>query len=226
MPPKTRSSSNTTADVVLLSDVDVLAIKRVTKKDPKQTRKENHRPVIVNSGDIIEISSDEDDEPIAPRTNSVATKLQARIQQLERENACIKKENAEIKKQQMAVTADLEDQITCEVCSAKLWTPYILNCGHTFCAQDLENWFSTSLKQHLTRYPHYNVHYAHQGYNMFQQLPAPLYTCPKCREKVCSRPIQNFAVKGLVRAVAGQMGENSPKKPTDPKNLWNRFFPA
>jgi hypothetical protein len=53
------------------------------------------------------------------------------------------------------------------------------------------------------------------------------YTCPTCRDKVCSRPIQNFAVKGLVRAVAGQIGETSPQKKTvDAANVWSRFFPA
>ncbi|KAJ7248581.1 hypothetical protein B0H12DRAFT_1123348 [Mycena haematopus] len=231
MPTKTRSSFNSTAqtaDVVLLSDV-VPATKRTTarKDHPKQNpaRKENHWPV--NSGEIIEISSDEDDEPVAPRVSAVGTsKLQARIRQLEQENARIKKENDEIKKQQSSAAADLEDQITCEVCSAKLWTPYILSCGHTFCAQDLENWFSTALKQHRTVYPLYNVHHAPNVYNMYQQqLPLPPYTCPKCRERVCTRPVQNFAVKGLVRAVAGQMGETSPKKTAD-ANVWNRFFPA
>ncbi|KAF8208296.1 hypothetical protein K438DRAFT_1813769 [Mycena galopus ATCC 62051] len=231
MPSKTRSSSKTsaqTADVVLLTDFDVLAIKQKTKKDPKQqkpARKENHCPV--NSGEIIEISSDEDDGPVAPRTSVATSKLQAQIQQLEKENARIKKENDEIKKQQILVAADLEDQITCEVCSAKLWSPFILNCGHTFCQQDLEDWFSTALKQHRNVYPHYNVNApAVNAYNMYQQLPLPPYTCPKCREKVVSKPVQNFAVKGLVRAVAGQAGEASPKKTVDGTNVWSRFFPA
>ncbi|KAJ7326399.1 hypothetical protein DFH08DRAFT_885732 [Mycena albidolilacea] len=227
MPSNTRSSKATAAsDVVLLTDADVRSIKRTTKKDPKQkpARKENNPPP-VNTGEIIEISSDEE-EP-APRNPVAATaKLQARIQQLEKENARIKKENDEIKKQQIAA-ADLEDQITCEVCSAKLWSPFILNCGHTFCQQDLENWFSTALKQHLNVYPHYNVNVPPANvYGIFQKLPLPPYSCPKCREKVCSRPIQNFAVKGLVRAVAGQTGETSPKKTIDATKVWSRFFPA
>lgn len=122
MPSNTRSSKATAAsDVVLLTDADVRAINRTTKKDRKQkpARKENNPPP-VNTGEIIEISSDEE-EP-TPRNPVAATaKLQARIQQLEKvrhltgsfpgflrilpqENARIKKENDEIKKQQIAVS--------------------------------------------------------------------------------------------------------------------------
>jgi len=233
MPSNTRSSSKATgqsSDVVLLTDSDILAIKRTAKKDLKQnpTRKENHCPV--SSAEIIEISSDEDDEPVVPRATVATSKLQEKIRQLEKENARIKKENDEIKKQQTSkqtLAADLEEQITCEVCNAKLWSPFILNCGHTFCQLDLEKWFSTALRQHLNTYPHYNVNAPPVNvYGIFQQIPLPNYSCPKCREKVRSRPIQNFAIKGLVRVVAGQTGETSPKKTVDVNHVWNRFFPA
>ncbi|KAF7343486.1 RING-type domain-containing protein [Mycena venus] len=234
MPSNTRSkATGQNSDVTLLTDI--LAIKRTARNDPKRTacenpaRKENHRPV--NSAEIIEISSDEDEEPVAPKRPAVAASsklrnLQDKIMQLEKENERIKKENEEMRKQQ-AVAADLEEQITCEVCSAKLWSPFILTCGHTFCQQDLENWFSTALRQHRNVYPHYNVNTIPVNvYGIFQQLPLPPYTCPKCRQSVRSKPIQNFAVKGLVRAVAGQSGETSPKKPADATNVWGQFFPA
>ncbi|KAK7042373.1 RING-type domain-containing protein [Favolaschia claudopus] len=225
----TRSSTRnngSTQDVVCLADSDVLAIKRGSKKDStKQTRKEN-RPVI--SSEVIEISSDEDeDEPIAPRA-SVASKLQTKIRELERVNAAMKRENDELKKKQ-TLSTDLEEQISCEVCSGTLWAPYILTCGHTFCQHDLENWFSVALKQHRNVYPHYNPNAQQHAnvYGFYQQqlqLPLPAYTCPKCRDKVSARPIQNFAVKAVVRAV--HAGESSPKKTVDGANIWNRFFPA
>ncbi|KAJ6588440.1 hypothetical protein B0H19DRAFT_1099320 [Mycena capillaripes] len=231
MPSNTRSSklSRQASDVVLLTDSDILAVKRTTNKDPKQnsksaTRKSN-RPVI--SGEIIEISSDEDDEPVVPRNAVATSKLQERIRQLEKENARIMKENEEIKRHK-AAAADLEDQITCEVCSSKMWSPFILpDCGHTFCQQDLENWFATALNQHRKTYPHYNANApAVNLYGIFQQAPLPPYTCPKCREKVRSKPIQNFAVKNFVRSVAGQAGETSPKKTVGSgTNVWSRFFP-
>ncbi|KAJ7164987.1 hypothetical protein C8R46DRAFT_301771 [Mycena filopes] len=197
----------------------------------QQARKEN-RPTI-NSGEIIEISSDKDDEPVIPRAVATATsKLKERIRELEKENERVRKENAEIKKRQM-VTADLEDQVTCEVCSCKMWSPFILpDCGHTFCQTDLENWFAAALKVHRNAYPYYNVN-APAVLNIYgqmqQQFPLPAYSCPKCREKVRSKPIQNFALKSLVRAVAEQSGETSPKKAVvvgGSNNAWNQFFPA
>ncbi|KAJ7130163.1 hypothetical protein C8R44DRAFT_774957 [Mycena epipterygia] len=227
MPSNTRSTRLTrqTSDVILLTDSDVLGSKRPTKKDPKPrqknpARKENHCPI--NSGEIIEISSDEDEEPVAAR--SAVSTLQDKIRKLERENARIRQENVDIKKQQI-LASEVEDQVTCEVCSSKMWSPFILpDCGHTFCQQDLEDWFSTALKQHRNAYPHYNVN---TPPNVYGALPLPPYSCPKCREKVRSKPIQNFALKGLVRAVADKVGENSPKKPVGSSaNVWNRFFPA
>ncbi|KAJ7507268.1 hypothetical protein B0H11DRAFT_1970967 [Mycena galericulata] len=233
MPTNTRSSKHTrqTSDVVLLSGPDTQAIRRTTKKDPKPkqnnpARKEN---CPVNSGEIIEISSDEDEETVAPRSSVISSKLQERIKQLERENARISRENEAIKKQQIAEAVDMEDQVTCEVCSSKMWSPFILpDCGHTFCQQDLEDWFETALKRHRTMYPHYDVNApAFNVYGHIQKVPLPPYSCPKCREQVRSKPIQNFALKNFVRVVAGKVGENSPKKIVgNSTNVWGRFFPA
>ncbi|KAJ7757022.1 hypothetical protein B0H16DRAFT_1537735 [Mycena metata] len=197
----TRQSS----DVVMLTN-PALASKRrkdpiPKQKNPPEARKENHRPI--HSGEVIEISSDEDDEPVVfQRPNQ----LRERIRQLE------KKENEEMKKQQVDVTS-------------KMWSP------------DLENWFATALKLHRNVYPHYNpaavnpygLPGAANPYNPFfqQQIPLPAYSCPKCREKVRSKPIQNFALKSLVRAIAGPSGETSPKKAVGgSNNVWSRFFPA
>ncbi|KAJ7094009.1 hypothetical protein B0H15DRAFT_149725 [Mycena belliarum] len=232
MPANTRSTKNLArqnSDVILLSDPpspDKFGLKRAPPK-PKQNTARKENQCTVNLGDIIEISSDEDEEPVARST--VATfKLQERIRVLEKENARIKKENEEIKKQQ-TVVADVEDQVTCEVCAAKMWSPFILpDCGHTFCQRDLEDWFATSLKQHRKVYPNYDVNTAPVNiYGVVQRLPLPAYSCPKCRQKVRSKPIQNFALKGLVRIVADKVGESSPKKlPGSSANVWSRFFPA
>ncbi|KAJ6591100.1 hypothetical protein DFH09DRAFT_193304 [Mycena vulgaris] len=231
MPANTRSSKPTrqNSEVILLSDPDIFGAKRMPLPKQKQknpARKENHCPV--NSGEIIEISSDEDEEPAVARSVVATSKLKERIRILEQENARIRKENEEIKKQQTMAT-DMEEQVTCEVCSGKMWSPFILpDCGHTFCQQDLEDWFSTALKQHRNVYPNYNVNApAVNVYGIMQSLPLPQYSCPKCREKVRSKPIQNFALKGLVRMVADQVGENSPKKAVGSStNAWSRFFPA
>ncbi|KAJ7628554.1 hypothetical protein FB45DRAFT_918605 [Roridomyces roridus] len=224
MPANTRSSKPTRQS----SDIAILMNPK--RKDPKPVnaaRKENHRPVV--STEIIEISSDEDEEPVPPRPAAATSKLQERIRQLERENARITKENEQIKKRQRTDAEELEDQVTCDICSTKMWSPFILPCGHSFCQNDLESWFDAALKQHRNVYPNYDVN--HPGVNMYgqpvQRLPLPPYSCPKCRIRVHTKPIQNFALKGFVRVIAGKAGESSPKKPNSAAaNVWNRFFPA
>ncbi|KAH7919110.1 hypothetical protein BV22DRAFT_1123457, partial [Leucogyrophana mollusca] len=51
----------------------------------------------------------------------------------------------------------LEDHISCEVCTLKMWSPFILpDCGHTFCQSCLTDWFGMTLAQYTTRHPAYN----------------------------------------------------------------------
>lgn len=65
----------------------------------------------------------------------------------------------------------------------------------------------------------------------------PLYACPKCREAVKARPIENFSLKSLVRNITTGTGEMSPKKgkgkrkgaqrkgeKTNDSKPWDRFF--
>ncbi|KAJ7326415.1 hypothetical protein DFH08DRAFT_1084960 [Mycena albidolilacea] len=223
----TRAPSKATAlsDVVPPANPRGRASKPTKEDSPQQNlpaRTVNNRDAPSNSGEIVKISSDEDD---APRKNSSGNtaKLEARIQELEQEEARIKKENDKLKKQQIAAADDLEDRIACEICSTKLWSPFILDCGHTFCQQDLEGWFTKALEKHLETYSQYDVNAPPKKK---KKMPLPPYTCPTCRDKVCSRPIQNFAVKALVPAVARQIGETSPQKKVDAANVWSRFFPA
>ncbi|KAJ7216586.1 hypothetical protein GGX14DRAFT_50984 [Mycena pura] len=231
MPTATRQTKVTrkASDVVLLTGSEALAAKRATKATASKqkssnpvARKEKH-PALVNSADIIEISSDEDDEPIF--RDAGASKLKERIIQLEKENASIKSEN-EAMKQNQTMTTELEDGVTCEICSSKMWSPFILpDCGHTFCQKDLEDWFSAALKQHRNTYPNFHAGMAGPMLGMMQ-LPLPPYSCPKCREKVRSKPIQNFAVKSFVRVVAKHARETSPKKAASSNNIWSQFFPS
>jgi hypothetical protein len=67
------------------------------------------------------------------------------------------------------------------------------------------------------------------------QPQRPLYTCPRCREAVRNKPVEDFTLKALVQAVAEAEGESSPKKqlgnggkgkgPAENREEpWDRFF--
>jgi len=156
----------------------------------------------------------------------------------------------------------LEDSISCEICTMKMWTPYILpECGHVFCQTCLSDWFSTTLGQHLTLHPNYilnpplpqhlrhlaiqarsnpnNPHLRSQlealvmQHRTVAQGPQPVYTCPICREQVKNKPVEDFALKSVVRTLAGVMGESSPTKKANGRGgangragPWDGFFSA
>lgn len=117
---------------------------------------------------------------------------------------------------------------------------------HSFLFQD---WFSTTLVQHMTAHPNYNVHqpqphqapYAMDAYGQHYMhllaatVPEPQYTCPTCREQVRNPPVEDFNLKKVVRIVADAQGEASPRKDTSRKktkgkapavreNPWSGFF--
>ena len=127
--------------------------------------------------------------------------------------------------------------------------PLRLMCGHTFCLDCLQDWFSTALAQHMTEYP--NWHPNPPAFIQYRQLmvqnphlrrtveaelaramaeiPQPKYTCPSCRAAVKSCPIEAFALKAVVRTVAEAEGVTSPPRnqPRGPRrdDPWSGFFP-
>ncbi|KAF7292888.1 RING-type domain-containing protein [Mycena indigotica] len=239
--PATRKTARQDTEVITLDDNSskTVANKRTTSRTTTtttkktagqvaQARKENHRPT--TQLDIIEISSDEDEVPpppkaAAPPGGAKMARMQERLKQLERDNLRLEQEN----KLLTQCSSELDDGVSCEICSCKMWSPFILaECGHTFCQKDLEDWFQAALTRHRATYPNYNVNqqhpYAHiPGYAI--QMPQPTYTCPKCRTNITTKPIQNFAVKHLARVVAKQSRESSPKKVGgNTASPWSRFF--
>ncbi|KAH7875081.1 uncharacterized protein C8R40DRAFT_1170711 [Lentinula edodes] len=214
------------------------------------------KPLVLHP-DVIEIS-DSDDDPFTPPAPPVKRKSSRELQ-LEREVKKLKQENelhknkanslrAEITSVQDKLThllatsssassskdhmpiSDVEDSVTCEICTMKMWTPYILECGHTYCQSCLQDWFSTTLAQHMAAHPNYNInqHQHPYGADMYAAYPGfaqhhymhllgaatpqPHYTCPICRKQVRNPPVEDFNLKKIVRAVASVQGESSPRK--------------
>ncbi|KII92026.1 hypothetical protein PLICRDRAFT_172182 [Plicaturopsis crispa FD-325 SS-3] len=141
--------------------------------------------------------------------------------------------------------SEIEEAITCEICSLKLWTPSSLACGHTFCQKCLTDWFSTTLTKFMADHPHYNpnnpggrpavpanllqaIHRLHEypphqqqmlldQYAQYQHVPgAPAYTCPTCRVEVKARPLELYTLKALVHTLAAGMGESAPQEAARP----------
>jgi len=219
-------------------------------------RKRN--PLFKPLGEVIEISSDDDSSsPSLP--DRMVTDLRRQVRKLKEENAQCKKDlvvaekelvkarenvsemQASLRPEKGKLVLDashLEDQLSCEVCTGRLWSPHILpECGHIFCQTCLQEWFNTTLAHFLAIHPDYN------GNNPMRQafphlpahLQAPEYTCPTCRTIVQNRPVEVFVLKALVRTIATAAGESSPAKPSTVMNLrgksraqtigpWDGFF--
>ncbi|KAK1225262.1 hypothetical protein PQX77_007788 [Marasmius sp. AFHP31] len=238
------------------------------------------KPSVVFS-DVIEISSDEDEPPaplshkrkLPPSDTATVSQLERELKKLKEDNARLARENTQLAQKQNQSEcelelyrkergtgrldiSDLEDHISCEICTLKLWAPCILpDCGHVFCQSCLQDWFSTTLAQHMTTYPHYNVNqrlprFIEEATNLYPQHaaellqryaglipPKPGYTCPTCRASVKSRPIEDYSLKAVVRTVAKAAREDSPKQPRPQINRgrrrggpvndgpWDGFFP-
>jgi len=138
----------------------------------------------------------------------------------------------------------LEDQLNCEVCTGRLWSPHMSvsllydpsfltrrsdrlpECGHIFCQTCLQEWFNTTLAHFLATHPHYDANNPMYHLRAFPHMPppaayqqAPQYTCPTCRATVQNKPVEVFALKALVRTIAAAAGESSPTKPPKVTNL-------
>ncbi|KAF4567766.1 hypothetical protein EYR40_006773 [Pleurotus pulmonarius] len=279
-------------DVVVLSSSDDEARAAKKAHSNKITLNKHTKPTL-QSTEVIEISDDDEDYPVVPvkpsRNMMKITELQSQIETLKESNTRMGKEIehtqslldeamverdmlsnqvAELQLRQEPPSlsikpSDLEDQVNCEICTMKMWRPYLLpDCGHSFCESCLQDWFSTILARHMQAHPEYNANnhkrnvpahirqmlpyaqYHPQVQQMLAQYnlqnPQPEYNCPTCRVEVKSRPIEDFALKAIVRVVANAQGEVSPQKPVSTstsrkgkhrapqksqKSVWDPYFP-
>jgi len=192
--------------------------------------------------DIIEILSD--DEQPAPRASaskgphstiaSLQKQLKIAQEEIEKLRAEAQARNETPSPSSNAVLATLEENVNCEICTLKMWTPATLACGHTFCQTCLRDWFKSTLTKHAEVHPRWRERYQiampyrvalrdtrlhplernqleAQMRVIMNQLPDPEYTCPTCRAPVKARPAEVYALKSIIHAVGAAVGESSPK---------------
>jgi len=184
----------------------------------------DHQHEDLNVGLVIDISSDEEEEP-RPASNRTSRKprrakpeeileileeipakhehletesLQRRCHELEQERDRLQRDYkclAEPMDQLKLSVSALDEVLCCDVCTQTMWSPYLLaHCGHTFCQGCLTNWFNTTRRQR----------------NETGARGMPAYSCPSCRHPVRSHPVQNFSLK---RLAAESRGESTAQRP-------------
>ncbi|KAF9819176.1 hypothetical protein IEO21_02347 [Rhodonia placenta] len=232
------------ADIIILSSDDESSSHTPKNSLPKRHRsiaKQKGKAVIPASADILEISSS--DEALAKTCKASMSRdsissLRAQLKKAHDEIARLKAESHKKQAQQTRPSislSELEELVTCEICTLKMWAPYTLPCGHTFCQPCLTDWFNTTLAQHITNNPHYNPAvvaalratlngpnvpaglrrtYEAQIALLEHQHPPPSYTCPTCRTVCRTKPVEVYTLKSVVRNVADALGETSPQKRT------------
>ncbi|KII84312.1 hypothetical protein PLICRDRAFT_360750 [Plicaturopsis crispa FD-325 SS-3] len=118
--------------------------------------------------------------------------------------------------------SDIEDVMTCAICSLTLGPPSSLACGHTFCQKCLAKWFSTTLTKFTDNHPHFISAHMRLGEYPHWNLPPrplPVYTCPTCRAEVKTRPLSLYTFRALVQMLSNGMARiglvaSSPQKET------------
>ncbi|KAJ4473463.1 hypothetical protein C8J55DRAFT_579690 [Lentinula edodes] len=254
MPPTRLSRRDSSVEVLQLvpSNTGPSSTTRTSKNKPPK------KPLVPHP-DVIEIF-DSDDDHFTPsalplkRKSSRELQLEREVKKLKQENKLHKNKanslraeitsvqdklthllaassNASSSKDHMPIS-DVEDSVTCEICTMKMWTPYILECGHTYCQSCLQISGPTLIviPQHMAANPGYSINqpqdpygadtytaylgFAQHHYMHFLSAatPQPHYTCPLCRKQVRNPPVEDFNLKKIVRAVASVQGESSPRK--------------
>ncbi|KAJ7690647.1 hypothetical protein B0H17DRAFT_1064292 [Mycena rosella] len=219
---------------ILSSDEEILPRKRqaVATVPPRDQLKQSQQE-IRNLKAKLEKSEARREKSEAKLQKSEATlqKSEAKLEKVEGE---LEQANGELRlasKRSGKVVLDaaqLEEHISCEICTSTMWKPFILSgCGHTFCAGCLVEWFGTTLAQHMTanpawrstNQPPYHLVNPRIRANPYiaamiaQQGPQPEYTCPTCRSPVLTKPVEDFSLKAIIHDAATSAGESSPKDP-------------
>jgi len=136
-------------------------------------------------------------------------------------------------KNSQANADEIEEELTCDICAMRMWTPYRLTeCGHVFCLGCLLSWFDDVHVRFLSTHPGYTPLPSHlrvvlqrplefpkecyKAHVHMAQFPGPQYTCPSCRTVVTRRPVEDFKVKTIVSLLGSVQGIKPPESRIPP----------
>ncbi|KAJ7128192.1 hypothetical protein C8R43DRAFT_951523 [Mycena crocata] len=81
--------------------------------------------------------------------------------------------------------SQVQDYINCELCVKTMWTPYMWVLPLTW------------------------------GRNLLEAVHArPKYTCPMCRATVLTKPVQDYSLKAIIRAISANIGDSRSQQDT------------
>lgn len=91
----------------------------------------------------------------------------------------------------------VEEALNCQICACVMHKPYALSpCGHVCCLGCLQEWFQSQRES-----------------DEDDGGPRNRKTCPHCRAKIRSRPVQVFVVKAVVEALGIEPEEEAALAP-------------
>ncbi|KAI6000778.1 hypothetical protein EDD15DRAFT_1793764 [Pisolithus albus] len=270
-------------EVIILSSEDEnspIASVGHTKKPSRHPKR--RKPVRLPTqvlGEVLEISDFDEVQPSPPAASKRKTEVsntenlqravnsleqalrlanQRAAQELSELKSLEKTQAEEISALRSALSKDfseLEDHILCEVCTHKMWKPYLLpDCGHCFCEDCLVGWFTTTQVKFMHSNPDYDPQHAMahgQLHVLLKSIPAilnphvrqqlkallsklrqmrPEYTCPSCRKTAVTKPVEDFRLKALVKHISDLQGEVNPPEsshshPVASTGPFDAFFP-
>ncbi|GAW01523.1 ring finger domain protein [Lentinula edodes] len=119
-----------------------------------------------------------------------------------------------------------ETTLTCNICMELLNKPFSLSpCGHTFCLQDLQEWFRKAPPADEDM----DLDIDDPDYVMYRQK-----SCPACRAVVLGRPLPVYPVRDLISALqkakvsgnaAATVSTRRSSSPYVSEDPWEGLFP-
>ncbi|KAJ3886791.1 hypothetical protein GG344DRAFT_81347 [Lentinula edodes] len=196
-----RNSGNNTSNFTpLVSVVDATAVDLANTTVVNVTAVDLANTTVVDTAPSDDMLDDDCDDKFHGEVrayldySSDILKAQAEeVKMLRREVASVREEKAALKRQHEADTAAREEEYRCSICLELAWEPYVLPCGHSFCARCLSqhriNDFRTKARNPET----------------------PLVTCcPLCRAEVYQKPVFSCTIQKGVQLVAKEVGVVAP----------------